>query len=402
MKISSDSSNSGESTRHVSASKDTPAKKEQKFEGFDVLRAIFSIAIVAYKTKVFYIPEMLIPSAFSYFLSTYLLSGMVGALAVPVFLQISLFLFYDKSRNLGLGYFVHKRLPRILSLYLFWVVSITVFDVLFVGKFEAVRGVASSPKAFLEFIVSGNSTPYFFFFSLIFVTVLAEILTLWFSKLREISTKIYISYYLLFGSCTLLFAFSTIEPFVNHVGIQSSPLNTLNNLANWDYNPLNFLPYVFTAAIAAQEQNEGKLAEMTRWLKLKLVSLLVLALIFFALESTLTSKGLLIQVDQAPLDHYMRLSLVFGSWLLFYLALLSKYQVPALIKFISKCSLGIYGFHVFLTFKGHFSLEYLPTVKGIFQADSILGVTITFLVTLIGSIVLTLVFKRVVWLRKFV
>ena len=71
--------------------------KEKKFEGFDILRAIFSIAIVAYKTNFFYVPEILVSNDLTYALSAYVFSGMVGALAVPVFLQISLFLFYYNS-----------------------------------------------------------------------------------------------------------------------------------------------------------------------------------------------------------------------------------------------------------------------------------------------------------------
>ena len=135
--------------------------KEKKFEGFDILRAIFSIAIVAYKTNFFYVPEILVSNDLTYALSAYVFSGMVGALAVPVFLQISLFLFYYKSEKTGFSYFIRKRLPRLILLYLFWVGLITIFDIFFVGGLEAVKGAASSLKAFLEFIVSGNSTPIF-------------------------------------------------------------------------------------------------------------------------------------------------------------------------------------------------------------------------------------------------
>ncbi|MGA9378424.1 MAG: acyltransferase, partial [Phormidium sp.] len=342
------SANTGDS--YQNSEPENLAKKEHKFEAFDFLRAIFSLAIVGYKTKIFNIPKILVPtSGFTNALSDYVLSGMVGALAVPVFLQVSLFLFYNKSEKTGLNYFMQKRLPRLIYLYLFWVGSITVFDILFVGGIETITGATSSIKAFLEFIVSGNSTPYFFFFSLIFVTVLAEILVLLLSKIEKPATIITISYCLLFISCILVFSFSTIQPIIKYTGIQSSFLNYINNLTGWDYTPVNFLPYVFTAAITVQEYKSGKLAKVTKFLKRKLYGLLVLTLFFFSLEWILTSNGLLIQVDQAPLDHYLRLSLVFGSWLLLYLAIISKRQVPASINFLSDCSLGIYGFHVFFT-----------------------------------------------------
>jgi hypothetical protein len=378
------------------------AKRGQKFEGFDFLRTICVIAIVAYKTRIFYIPEILIPSSFTYALSAYVLSGMIGALAVPVFLQMSLFLFYLKSEKTGLRYFIQKRLPRVISLYIFWVGSITVFEILSGGGFESIRGTTLSLKSFVQFIVSGNSTPYFFFFSLIFVTVLAEVLVLVFGRLENPPTKTTVSYYLLFLSSILIFGFSIIDPIINYTGIQIPLLNLLNNLTHWDYNPVNFLPYVFTAAITAQEYNEGQLERITKSLKQKLYFLLFLTAAFFTLEWTLTSKRLLIQVDQAPLDHYMRLSLVFGSWLLLYLALLSKRKIPAIIRFISGCSLGIYGFHVFFIFRRPLIFDNIIFMDNIYQAAPVLGIVAAFTVTLVGSIALTLLARQINFLRKFV
>ncbi|MGA7934133.1 MAG: acyltransferase family protein [Kovacikia sp.] len=377
-------------------------KKEQKFEGFDILRAIFSIVIVGYKTKIFYIPKLLAPSILTNVLGDYLLSGMVGALAVPVFLQISLFIFYAKSKNQGFVYFIQRRLPRLVSLYLFWVISITLFDILFVGKFNVVTDTLSSVKSLVLFIVSGHSTPYFFFFSLIFVTVVAELLTLLLNRLEKPSVRKSISYSLLIASSLLVFAFATIEPIIKATGMQSSLLTVLNHLAGWDYNPLNFLPYAFTAAITMQEYSEGKLGNSTKFLKRKLYGLLTLTVLFFSLEWILTSNGLLIQVDQAPLDHYMRLSLVFGSWLLLYLALLIKHKASAAILFVSQCSLGIYGFHVFFIFKRPLPLGDLPWIGHFIQAVPALQSLTAFLITLVGAIALTLCFKRVKFIKRFV
>ncbi|MBE9228818.1 acyltransferase [Phormidium sp. LEGE 05292] len=394
------SANSGDSYQNTEP--EHLAKKEQKFAAFDFLRAIFSVVIVAYKTKIFNIPKILVPSSFAKAFSDYVLSGMVGALAVPVFLQVSLFLFYKKSEKIGLNYFIKKRLPRLIYLYLFWVGSITLFDILFVGGIETITGATSSIKAFLEFIVSGNSTPYFFFFSLIFVTVLGEILVLLLSKIEKPATKINLTYWLLFASCILVFSFSTVQPIIKNTGIQSSFLNFINNITGWDYTPVNFLPYVFTAAITVEEYKEGKLANITTFLKRKLYSLLGLTLFFFALEWILTSNGLLIQVDQAPLDHYLRLSLVFGSWLLLYLGIISKQQVPAIVKFLSYCSLGIYGFHVFFTFEKPLPLDSIPVLGNLLQAVPVLFILANFFLVLGGSIALTVLFKRIKILKQFV
>lgn len=394
------SANSGDS--YQNSEPENIAKKEQKFAAFDFLRAIFSVVIVAYKTEIFNIPSILVSSGFTKALSDYVLSGMLGALAVPVFLQISLFLFYNKSDKMGLNYFIKKRLPRLIYLYIFWVGSIAIFDILFVGGIETITGATSSMKAFLEFILSGNSTPYFFFFSLIFVTVLGEILVLSFSKIEKPAIKISLSYWLLITSCILVFSFSIIQPIIKFTGIQSSLLNFISNLTAWDYTPVNFLPYVFTAAITVQEYKEGKLAKVTKFLKRKLYALLGLTLFFFSLEWILTINGLMIQLDQGLLNHYLRLSLVFGSWLLLYWGIISKRQVPAIVKFLSYCSLGIYGFHVFFTFEKPLPLASIPVLGNLLQTVPVLFILANFFLVLGGSIALTLLFKRVKLLKQFV
>jgi surface polysaccharide O-acyltransferase-like enzyme len=360
--------------------------KRRNFEGFDFLRAIFSIAIVALKTNLFNIVEILGASTLAY-----ALKAIIGYLAVPVFLQISLFLFYGKSERAEFSYFMQNRLPRLISLYLFWVVSLTLFDILFRGQLESIKLTTSSFRKLVEFIVSGGNSPFFFFFSLIFVTAVTEMLILMFGRLRIPSTKKkIISYCLLLASCILVFSFSVVEPIANYTGIQLTNLNSLINITKWDYNPLNFLPYIFTAAITAKEYSEGKLKEITVSLKLRLYGLFALFLIFSALEWTLLS-GLL---------HYARISLVLGSWLLLYLTLLSKCEVPKSIKFISACSLGIYGFHVFFTHA--LILGDISFFSSLFQMFPSLEILTIFLVTLMGSIVLTLVFKRTKFLRSFV
>ncbi len=380
-------------------SENTRAAKE--FIGFDFLRAVCVVVIVAYKTKIFNIPEILFPSALTQALSGYVLSGMIGALAVPVFLQISLFLFYLKSQKTGLAYFMQKRLPQLISLHIFWVGLITLYDVLFVDKAAALKGITASPKAFFEFIVSGNSTPYFFFFSLILMTIVAEVLILALGNLKSASAKIRVSYGLLFASCLLIFSFSTLEPIIENTNIQLPWLRVLNNLAGWDYTPINFLPYVLTAMITAQEHAQGKLTTMTRSLKRKLWTLLGLTLLFFALEWILTSNRLLIQVDQGPLDHYLRLSLVFGSWLLFYLALLTTQKPSPIIQFLSTCSLGIYGLHVFFIFKRPIPLQSMPILGNLFQALPILEILTRFSFILAATIALTVLARKVKFLKQF-
>jgi len=367
----------------------------QRFESFDFLRAIFSLAVIGYKTDLFYLPAAIIPGMFTKKLGDYVLSGIFGALAVPIFFQISLFLFYRKTSNRGLSYFLQKRLPKLISLYIFWVALASLFDFLFVGGFEKFQSILSSPKAFAEFIVSGNSSPYFFFFSLIFVTILAELFNFFLSQTRRFSVRIAISYILLSISCAFIFFLSITDFIISQIGTSLPLLETLSNIARWDYTPTNFIPYVFTSAITAQEFSEGKLHKPTKFLKRKLIILLVFAILLFSLEWTFTSREFMIQVDQAPLDHYLRLSLIFGSWFFLYLALLSKRKVPTLIKFLSDYSLGIYGFHIFFIFGWQPLGDRLQS----FPALYIIG---NYLIALLGAILLTAIAKRSKVLNQFV
>ncbi|MBE9137188.1 acyltransferase family protein [Nodosilinea sp. LEGE 07088] len=372
----------------------SPVRQQNVFEGLHFLRAIFSISIVALKTYVFYIPNLFITSDV-----VFLPSATVAYLAVPVFLQISLFLFYFKSDNEGLVYFAKKRLRRLIYTYLFWVGSITIFEALFWRG--SIESIIFSLKGVIEFIVSGNTTPYFFFFSLIFVTCLAQLLLLSFFRI-ESKLKKAISYCGLILSCIMVVGFATANFFMIQKGFQWPGIGFFDSLSQWDYNPLVFIPYIFTAFITVQELEENNLQQFNGSLRLKLWILFSLAIAFFIFEWHLTALGILINLGHAPLQHYMRPSLIFGSWLLLYLALLSEQRVPVIVKFISQCSLGIYGFHVFLTLPGSLDIQQLAYVDGIARWSSVLVILLYFMLVFIGSVALTVLLKRVKILRSFV
>lgn len=360
----------------------------KKFEGFDFLRAIFSVAIVALKTNLFLLLELLVSGALAYSLM-----AKVAYLAVPVFLQISLFLFYLKSAERGFSYFFYRRLPRLISLYLFWVGLKILFDILIGDELDSIRKMASSPRILIEFIVSGSQSPFFFFFSLTFLSTAAAILAFLFTKLQiSQPKKLFVNHVLLFTSCFFVFGLSVTELFVNQLGVGSLSgfARSVSNIAFWDYNPFSFLPYLFTTAITVQELNEGRLESWSSSLKLKAFSLLLLAVFFTVLEWHLFEKLL----------HYSRLSLVFGSWFLLYLALLSPLKAPSSIKFLSSCSLGIYAFHVFLT---HYpAVNKIGFLKDMFHAVPGLEIAIDFITVLVGSIALTVIFRRIRVFQNYV
>jgi len=89
-----------------------------KFEGFDFLRAIFSLAIVAAHTGLFNLTTIYGTSTV-----TDLLYTNFSYIAVPTFLQISLFLFQLKSGRVVFKTFFQNRITKLIYLYLFWLTS---------------------------------------------------------------------------------------------------------------------------------------------------------------------------------------------------------------------------------------------------------------------------------------
>lgn len=359
-----------------------------RIEGFDFLRAIFSVAVVALKTEAFLLVEFFSTT------TVFILSKATFAyLAVPVFLQISLFLLYIKSEETGLSYFFRKRLPRLISFYIFWVSLKVLFDVFVKKELWEVAEVASSVRGLIEFIVSGSHSPFFFFFALIFLSTLASTLIFVFKKFRiDSSRRLFATYGLLIASCLFVFGSSVAEisvTFLNN-GSPSGIARSISSIAFWDYNPFCFLPYLFTALISAQEFQENKLKNWSSSLKSKLFILLSLSIFFTILEWNLFDRML----------HYSRLSLVFGSWFLLYLSLTLQLKAPSIVKFMAACSLGIYGFHVFFI---HPLLGNKIWIFGqLFERVPGLSILVEFIIVLASSIALTMAFKRIRFLKNYV
>ncbi len=359
----------------------------QKFEGFDFLRAIFAIAIVADHAGLFSI--VTIQGLTS---GTDILYANFSYIAVPVFFQISLFLFYFKSKTVELEKFFQKRIVKLINLYLFWVFVFTLSKTLFTKGLNSINDFAPfSLRSIIEFIISGGNSPFYFFFSLILITALATLVIFFYQKIANNFLKLVISYCLLFLSCLLILSFSLTDLILDFInGQESSVMKAISNIARWNYNPLNFLPYIFTASITVQEFYHINPQEKHPHLKKKLWGLFCLFLIFTLLEWFLLKN----------LIHYSRLSLVFGSWLLLYLALISKQRPNYAIRFVSNLSLGIYATHLFITHI--FWIESPNFTNVVFDVSPRLYVVARFLIVLGASIAMTYLLKKTKFLNKFV
>lgn len=370
----------------TSLDSDRSFTNEQKFEGFDFLRAVFAIAIVADHTGLFSIVTI---QGLTF--ATDILYANFSYIAVPVFFQISLFLFYFKSKKVELNSFFQKRIVKLINLYLFWISIFTLSKTLFTKGVAGITNFDSlSLRSVVEFIISGGNSPLYFFFSLIFITTLATLVLLLHKRIANDFLKLAISYCLLSLSCILILCFSVTDLVFNFTSVpETSIMKAISNIARWNYNPLNFLPYLFTASITVQEFY-GNPQKASLHLRKKLCSLFGLFLIFTLLEWFLLKN----------LVHYSRLSLVFGSWLLLYLALISKQKPKYAIYFVSTLSLGIYVTHLFVTHI--FWIESPDFTNAIFDVSSRLYVIARFLIVLGASIAITYLLKKTKLLNKFV
>jgi len=349
-----------------------------RFEGFDFLRAFFSIVVVALHANIF---NILSTEKLKLVDVANVLNINFGYLSVPVFLQISLFLFYINREKYGQKYFSQKRLPRLVSLYFFWSLLKIIFDFVLNKNTEIFRTVFSSTSDTFLFVISGGHTIFYFFFSLLFTTTICEFLVIFEEKRKIKLNSVKLSYLLLFLSCVLIFCFPLIDIYFNK-----------KEVFTYVANPLNFLPYVFTAKIVAQEFISNKLKKLTSSLSINL-SLLFAFCVSLIIFEWIFLKDLPHYSRLFP--NYSRISLVFVSFFLLYISVLSTRSVPTIINFISKYSLGIYGFHIFF-------IDYVVLFDNLSPLLPSLITITKFVIALLGSIVLSLVFKKFKLTKEFV
>jgi surface polysaccharide O-acyltransferase-like enzyme len=293
-------------------------------------------------------------------------------LAVPVFLNISLFLFlYNRKKSKH--YFWSNRLPKLLNLYCFWVALKLVFK-LIVDKSNLV--FFGTIQSTILTVISGGYSELYFIFSLIFMTTLTEFSVRFTSRFNS-RYQMSITYCLFAIFCLFIAILPAIA------------LHTQNHLITEWWSPLNFLPYGFAAAIVL---GDFQLGISQQSVKLKLIALLCLYLIFAVLEWKYLNYPEFFGLE---LPQYSRLSLVFGSSILMYLALMVDNQPNEWVRQLSDNSAGIYFTHRFIVNK--YSINLLAPHLGLGLnnlAIFVLGLSTSFMISLL--------LRRVKVLRAFV
>lgn len=349
---------------------------QNKFYGLDYLRAVCIIFVliwhVGYYTH-FNLSKFLGPIA-------NVLAYNFCSLAVPIFFQMSFFLFYI-SRGKKEKYFIHYRLPKLSKIYGFWLVFNFVYFAVKYQGFDV--SIFRSFKSILFFIVSGGPSVFYFIASLIILTTLAEIVA---SILKECNSK-KLYYSLLFAiSCLVLFLLPIIRIYFN---------GKFSNLTIF-WNPLNFLPYVFSSFIIFDDVTKSNFQSKAQRSR-KRYLLVAVFLIFCIFDWQFTNHFKFwyeSSVDQIPLPTYSRLSLVFGAMLITQESLRYFSKPPAIIELISNYSLGIYCVHIFLLLPLVFFVQSLWFVPA--------KVIVIFFLLISLSIFLTFIMKKTKLLQEIV
>lgn len=305
------------------------------FDSFDYLRVFFALSIVAWHTKIFG-PTTLVTSHFSFNLKEFFY-GNIFLVAVPVFAQISLFL-YLYNRETKKNYF-SKRIIHLATLYVFW---ISLIVLLFYGAGSI--PVIKTP----EFWLSGGRTPLYFLVVLMITTIITEIFLV---------LKKYLKNSLFIAFCFFSFVVST-----GAILFKTSLLPLIPGeywqifMSHW--SPINFIPYIFTSFIFLDLYNKDCFKRKN--IKFEtIISLIVIAIIIYFEYKLLPSLTYL--KYEMIIPSYSRLSIVLSTVLVMYIFLNKNYDPPKIIKFLSGYTLGIYILHLFVMnlFASHFPHYYL-------------------------------------------
>ncbi|MEE4359539.1 MAG: acyltransferase [Desulfococcaceae bacterium] len=303
--------------------KQQSALQMQHYYGFDYLRSIMALAVVAWHIRLFGISS--ISDRNEYLFHRITLSDIINfhffLLAVPVFTLISLFLFSLKAKQAG--YFV-SRLEYLVYLYLFWcglwiLVRSALTDFCFLHE---------NPVNIFSNIVTGWNSLYYYIFSLILMTILSFF-------------SIKLNYYSLFiWLCVSLFAIGIFPLFVNKE-------NSCQYLVAY-WNPLNFLPYVFVAAIVGKKIEECTFNPFSFEFGICILSVIVLFFIFSVYEWNYLVNINNFQFDGYAIPSYTRISVVAGTTAVFLLSFAIQSPPPRCIRLLSDYSLGIYCIHGYI------------------------------------------------------
>ena len=246
-------------------------------------------------------------------------------LAIPSFFTLSFILYAVnwKGRN---GYF-KKRIGQLGLLTLFWVL-VRVVQLLITDPGWFAR-MMDSPIHGVMGVLGAFGSLYWFFISLLILTV---VLHGWLEVLNKIEkNKLTWMWGTFLGSVVLMMSIPYWIP------------------SDFFGNPMPFLPYVFATPLIIhyyQEWSERKTSPLN-WIFLVFgVLWLFFSWLDWQIQPHYAERGFLVFV----LPFYIRLSLMFGCFMLIFAAIRRRKSTRKWVKFFGDYSLGIYCLHLFVPF----------------------------------------------------
>lgn len=293
------------------------------FSSFDYLRIFFAFSIVAWHTKLLGATG-LVANQFNFNLKDFTY-GSIFLLAVPLFVQISLFLYIFNRTNKENYFF--KRIFNLGFLYLFWMSLLILI-------FYKEKGLANILNP--EFWFSGGATPLYFLLILLILTLVTELI-LYLEKILSQKT---------FYIMNLFFLIVSVIAIIGKIYFFGSLDTNLTQFLMPHWSVLNFLPYVFSAIIFTKLYKDGILK---KWFSLKwIIGLLLIITTIMFLEYRYLPGEIYLRQDGMIIPTYSRLSLILSTWLVFYLAIYKVYRTVNWIKVIAGLTLGVYILHIFV------------------------------------------------------
>jgi surface polysaccharide O-acyltransferase-like enzyme len=176
----------------------------------------------------------------------------------------------------------------------------------------------------VPFVLSGGRTIYYFFVSLMLLTLITH-------AAKRLSLK----------QVAALFLLSLLV--VGLLPVASIRTGAFNLSAYW--NPLNFLPYPFAAALLSHADRAGM-----RLQPLRLACFAALTLLLCALDWTAYVNRGFFEVNIYALPAYARPSLVLLAMAVVYLGIRARPEKNRLLQFAADNSLALYCLHPFFQF----------------------------------------------------
>ena len=271
--------------------------------GLDLLKAISIIFVLLWHLQPFkfFQESGIISNIFNYLLDIFNIQ--VSLTAVPIFIVVSLYLFFATSNNHN---DLKKRLARILQVFIFWSAIQFMFSYFAIGKIpqpsvKMIMGVAPE----LPFV--GDSVLYFLF-NLFFVTAIAFLFKQAKAKLQRILSIITIVFYL-----------------INFEIISSPGINVF--IPYWNLE--NFIIYIPIAFYLAKYKEKI----------LKFKKYYLLAYIVFSIQD------IYLRYSNYGTSIYARNSIVFGALTIFCFVYPLEIKNSKYVQLLSKYALGIYAIH---------------------------------------------------------